>query len=103
MMSATAERVRAPRCSRRPARYVLRREGDLWRLYFRTTRASVFTDAGQAFLTAEHLAQEAAALGHQAYLVIDFADGGVEIRRLRRLPGHRGVLMRRRWVRRPTA
>jgi len=101
MMSAAAERTRAPFGSRRPARYMLRHEGDLWRLYYRDAGAGSFEDAGRALQTAELLAHEAAALGRQAYLVIDFADGGLEIRRLRRLPGHRGVLMRRRWLRRP--
>jgi hypothetical protein len=99
MMSACAELTRPTRVSRRPARYLLRREGDQWRLYFRTARAGTFTDAARALLTAEHLAEEAAALGRQAYLVIDFADGALEIRRLRRGPGHRGFTMRRRWLR----
>lgn len=99
MMSACAELARPSRISRRPARYLLRREGDQWRLYYRTTHAGVFADAARALLTAEHLVEEAAALGRQAYLVIDFADGAIEVRRLRREPGHRGLLMRRRWLR----
>ena len=99
MMSACSELTKPSRISHRPVRYLLRREGDQWRLYFRTPRAGAFPDSTRALLTAEHLVEEAAALGRQAYLVIDFADGGLEIRRLRRAQGAHGVVMRRRWLR----
>ncbi|MFZ0268370.1 hypothetical protein [Caulobacter sp.] len=86
MMTGIPDLSAPSRRALRPARYVVRHEARGWRLYGRTSPGGCGGFAGreEAVGMAEHLAAEAAFLGHAAYLVIESEGQGVEIRRLHR-------------------